>query len=152
MNALKNVVIVIAATLLFGFASAGSAQDRSAAWAQDRSMEIVPVRSEATHDQELKSTCRTLQIAVTGRVDWRDSHTPVWFQSSQSVPSEPRTWIARHPVLFGTLVGFGTGFLIGYLPGDDGVFDDFVASFNGLVIGGIGAGAGAAVGYAVSLK
>jgi hypothetical protein len=150
MKVLKRV-IVIAATLLFGFASTGSAQDRSAAWAQGRS-EIVPARSEATRDQELKGIRKTLRIAVTGSVDWRDSDTRVSFQSSQSVPSEPRTWIARHPVLFGTLVGFGTGFLIGYLPGDDGVFDDFVASFNGLVIGGIGAGAGAVVGYAVSLR
>jgi hypothetical protein len=66
----------------------------------------------------------------------------------QPVPQK-RSWIGRHPVLFGTLVGFGAGFLIGYVPGDDGVFDDFVASFNGLVIGGIGAGAGAAIGAAV---
>jgi hypothetical protein len=58
-------------------------------------------------------------------------------------------WIGRHPVLFGALVGFGGGFLIGYLPGDDGVFDDFVASFNGLVLGGVGAGTGAAVGAIV---
>ena len=60
-----------------------------------------------------------------------------------------RSWIGRHPVLFGTLVGFGGGFLIGYLPGDDGVFDDFVASFNGLVLGGVGAGTGALVGAIV---
>ena len=58
---------------------------------------------------------------------------------------QKRSWIGRHPVLFGTLVGFGAGFLIGYLPGDDGVFDDFVAEFNGLVLGGVGAGAGALV-------
>lgn len=66
----------------------------------------------------------------------------------QPVPQK-RRWIGRHPVVFGTLVGFGAGFLIGYVPGDDGVFDDFVASFNGLVVGGIGAGAGAAIGAAV---
>jgi hypothetical protein len=60
-----------------------------------------------------------------------------------------RSWIGRHPVLFGTLVGFGSGFLIGYLPGDDAVFDDFVASFNGLVLGGVGAGTGALVGAIV---
>jgi len=52
-------------------------------------------------------------------------------------------WIGRHPVLFGTLVGFGGGFLIGYSRGDDGVFDDFTAEFNGLVLGGVGAGVGA---------
>jgi hypothetical protein len=52
-------------------------------------------------------------------------------------------------VLFGALVGFGGGFLIGYLPGDDGVFYDFTAEFNGLVLGGVGAGTGAAVGAVV---
>ena len=40
----------------------------------------------------------------------------------------------------------GGGFLIGFLPGDDAVFDDFDASFNGLVIGGVGALTGAVVG------
>ena len=59
---------------------------------------------------------------------------------------QKRSWIGRHPVLFGALVGFGGGFLIGYLPGDDGVLDDFTAGFNGLVLGGVGAGTGAAVG------
>lgn len=70
-------------------------------------------------------------------------------RSRQQPAPQKRSWIGRHPVLFGTLVGFGGGFLIGYLPGDDGVFDDYVASFNGLVMGGIGAGAGAAIGAAV---
>ncbi len=60
--------------------------------------------------------------------------------------SAKRNWIQRHPALFGALVGFGGGFLIGYLPGDDAVFDDFTAEFNGAVIGGIGALAGAIVG------
>lgn len=59
---------------------------------------------------------------------------------------QKRSWIARHPVLVGTVVGFGGGFIIGYLGGDDGVFDDFTASFNGVLVGGIGAGVGAAVG------
>ena len=70
-------------------------------------------------------------------------------RARQQTGPRKRGWIGRHPVLFGTLVGFGAGFLIGYLPGDDGVFDDFVASFNGLVLGGVGAGTGAAVGAVV---
>ncbi len=68
----------------------------------------------------------------------------------QQTSSRHRNWVQRHPVLFGTLVGFGTGFLIGYLPGDDAVFEDFTAEFNGLVLGGIGAGAGALAGWVVS--
>jgi hypothetical protein len=72
----------------------------------------------------------------------------------QTVPTpaapRKRSWIGRHPVLFGALVGTGSGFLIGYLPGDDGVFYDFTAGFNGSVIGGVGALTGAVVGAVVS--
>ena len=70
-------------------------------------------------------------------------------RARQHPGTQKRSWIARHPVLFGALVGFGGGFLIGYLPGDDGVFDDFTAGFNGWVLGGVGAGTGAAVGAIV---
>ena len=69
--------------------------------------------------------------------------------SAQAPPARTRSWIAAHPVLFGAAVGFGTGFLIGYLPGDDAVFDDFTAGFNGWVMGGIGAGTGALIGLVV---
>jgi hypothetical protein len=73
------------------------------------------------------------------------------FPAAQAATSR-RSWIRRHPVLFGALVGFGSGFLIGYTAGDDGVFDDFTAGFNGWVMGGIGAGAGAAVGAVVAIR
>jgi hypothetical protein len=63
-----------------------------------------------------------------------------------------RSWMGRHPVLVGSLVGFGTGFLLGYLPGDDVVFYDYTAEFNGLVLGGVGAGTGALVGAIVGAK
>ena len=71
------------------------------------------------------------------------------FRVVQQPSQRKRSWIGRHPVLFGTLVGFGGGFLTGYAAGDDGIFDDYVASFNGLVMGGIGAGTGAALGAVV---
>lgn len=48
----------------------------------------------------------------------------------------------------GALAGFGAGFIIGYVAGDDGIFYDFTAGFNGWVLGGLGAGAGAIIGYA----
>lgn len=57
-----------------------------------------------------------------------------------------RSWIGRHPVLFGTLVGLGGGYLVGVGAGEDGIFDDFTAGENGLFVAGIGAGAGALVG------
>ena len=74
---------------------------------------------------------------------------PPAISSSQLALRQPQgragTWIHRHPVLFGALAGFGVGFWVGYTSGDDGVFDDYTASANGLFVGGIGAGVGAAV-------
>ena len=80
--------------------------------------------------------------------------TSVSFASSRFLlvlqqAQQKRTWIGRHPVLFGTLVGFGGGFLSGFLPAD-GVFHDFTAGFAGIVWGGLGAGTGALVGGIVS--
>ena len=63
----------------------------------------------------------------------------------RQAPPRRRHWIQRHPACTAAIVGFVSGFLVGYLPGDDAVFDDFVAEFNGAVVGGIGAGAGAAI-------
>ena len=67
------------------------------------------------------------------------------FRAFPQPQSQQRGWAQRHPRLLGALVGFGAGFLIGFLPGDDGVLDDFDASFNGLVIGGVGALTGAVI-------
>ena len=90
------------------------------------------------------------------RKDWRESREVSFLQRSTPLSTSPqhtgtpkRSWIKRHPVLVGTLVGFGGGFAIGYMAGDDGIFDDFTAGFNGVVLGAIGAGTGAAVGAAV---
>ena len=63
-----------------------------------------------------------------------------------------RNWIQRHPSCFGAMIGFVGGFLIGFLPGDDAVFDDYAAAFNGVVLGGIGAGTGAILGWMGSRK
>jgi hypothetical protein len=65
-------------------------------------------------------------------------------------PAQSRSWIGRHPILCGAMVGFGGGVLIGYARGDNGVFDDFTGTFNGLVLGGVGAGVGALVGQFVA--
>jgi hypothetical protein len=70
-------------------------------------------------------------------------------QHAQQPGPRRRSWIGRHPVLFGTFVGFGGGFLIGYLPGRDAVFEDSDAAFAGWVLSGVGAGTGAVVGAIV---
>jgi len=68
-------------------------------------------------------------------------------------------WPARHPVLLGTLIGFGAGFSIGYAtckyPGVEGPCDYYTyperaRMAGGLFMGGVGAGAGAAVGALIS--
>jgi hypothetical protein len=90
-------------------------------------------------------------------VPLRDAATSQWVgialevaaanEATARSPEVRRNWIQRHPVLFGAAVGFAAGFLIGYLPGDDAVFDDFAAGSSGLLLGGVGAGVGAGVGW-----
>lgn len=68
---------------------------------------------------------------------------------SQQASQRQRSWAGRHPAITGALVGFGMGFAIGMVAGDDGVFDDFVKEFNGLVLGGISAAVGAGIGVGI---
>ena len=72
----------------------------------------------------------------------RGSGAPTIPQASQK-----RNWIQRHPTLFGTLVGVGSGFVIG---SNTGLCCDMTHGLGtGLAVGGIGAGVGAAVGKVV---
>lgn len=73
-------------------------------------------------------------------------------RAQEAKAPEQRNWIQRHPSCFGAMIGFVGGFLIGFLPGDDAVFDDYAAAFNGAVLGGIGAGTGAILGWMGSRK
>jgi hypothetical protein len=60
---------------------------------------------------------------------------------------ENEKWMKRHPVLFGTLVGFGIGFSVGLASGGG---SDVSAAGMGLYFGAIGAGAGALIGSVAS--
>jgi len=64
--------------------------------------------------------------------------------------SEQNGWIKRHPVIFGTLVGFGSGFAIGLAGGDDGILYDMSGWGTGVILGGFGAGIGAIIGKIAS--
>ena len=116
---------------------------------------ITPSSERLTPTTPIKAALLT--SAWSERADYRQGPRLTRFapegnaaaRERQKPEPQKRNWIGRHPVLFGTMVGFGTGFLIGYLPGDDGVFDDFTAEFNGLVLGAAGAGVGAVVGGVV---
>lgn len=79
------------------------------------------------------------------------SQSPDGYNLSEMKTEEKhKGWIKRHPVLFGTIVGFSSGFLIGYAGGDDGILYDFTAGATGIILGGMGAGGGAFVGWTVS--
>lgn len=103
--------------------------------------------SRATHLAAVSTATGPIAKAAS-----REAHRLATLPRSGSAPRAQaatrgeRNWIARHPMLFGAIVGFGAGFAIGYGAGDDGVFDDFTAGSNGLFLGGIGCGIGAGVG------
>jgi hypothetical protein len=59
---------------------------------------------------------------------------------------QSRTGVRRHPVLIGTLVGFGAGVGVGVAVGQNGGIADWSTGFSGLVLGSIGAGVGAIIG------
>lgn len=63
-------------------------------------------------------------------------------QAAQVSPQR-RSWASRHPVLTGTSLGFGFGFAIGQAT----AFWDLEPWARGLTVGGIGAAAGAYVGW-----
>jgi hypothetical protein len=81
------------------------------------------------------------------RLEARDGDTAAIARTLRWQEAAPEEgWIGQHPVAFGALIGLAAGFTIGYAAGDDGIFYDFTAGFNGLVLGGVGAGVGAIIG------
>jgi hypothetical protein len=74
-------------------------------------------------------------------------------------PSQPGTkqqgnWIARHPALFGSLVGFAVGCPLGasQVGGSKDTFFNALDEFACPVIGGVGAAAGALIGWSIGRK
>ena len=64
----------------------------------------------------------------------------------KAADKEHESWRQRHPVAFGSLVGFGVGFGSIVLIGTVGNADDTNLALAGLFYGGIGAGIGALIG------
>lgn len=69
---------------------------------------------------------------------------------SQQVPRQRDTWIGRHPVLFGALVGLGLGIGISAATLDESGNPDVTKGDYVLVFGLLGAGTGAGIGALVS--
>ena len=70
-------------------------------------------------------------------------------RAAQPSQQQPRSkgWLARHPQLFGALVGFGAGCIVGasQVGGSEDTFANALDEFACPVVGGIGAGAGALI-------
>lgn len=64
----------------------------------------------------------------------------------QSRKSASGTWCRRRAPLCGALIGFGAGYGLGFLLGENPFVDDFVPSADALIVGGIGAAAGGTIG------
>ena len=92
-------------------------------------------------------------VGQSARRDWARQNRLANSEGSTSLRGQQpgqrqRSWLGRHPVLFGTLVGFGSGFLVAYAgdqPNKGLLFDDADVEANALVLGGLGAGIGALV-------
>jgi len=74
--------------------------------------------------------------------------TPVR-DSARQTPVRQRNWVARHPVLTGTLVGAGIG--LGFLVAHGCESSDYTCSGLVAFYGGTGAGLGAAAGAVVGI-
>lgn len=74
--------------------------------------------------------------------------------TTQPAPQQTKKkgWIGRHPVLFGALVGFGAGCVLGAsrVGGSQDTFFNALDEFACPVVGGMGAGAGSVIGWSVS--
>jgi len=73
------------------------------------------------------------------------------FLTRQQAQPPKDSWIGRHPVLFGSIVGFGVGFAFGYfVVKHDGIGYGVDEGEMGTIWGLVGAGGGALVGGALS--
>jgi hypothetical protein len=112
------------------------------ALAQARAVRTTPLRDSAS--REAVRVPRTMDIAAP-----------------QATQVQSRNWAARHPVLTGTLIGFGVGFPIGaatckYPTAEGSSCADYTFPGNARMLGGLtvglyGAGIGAGVGALVAV-
>jgi hypothetical protein len=63
-------------------------------------------------------------------------------QKDTNADERHESWRKRHPVLTGTIIGFGVGFSIGIASGSG---SDYSAGTKGIVVGLMGAGVGALI-------
>jgi hypothetical protein len=80
--------------------------------------------------------------------------TPTQSQTPAPGAKQNGNWIARHPALFGSLVGFAIGCPLGasQVGGSKDTFFNALDEFACPVIGGIGAAGGALIGWSIGRK
>lgn len=102
---------------------------------------------EAAALQQLAVTTNNSALTASGRQVSGSRSLRLQDANAQSAPSEERSWPARHPILFGILVGAGAGAVAGAFSceGD-------LAGLCLLALPGAGAGLGAGTGFIVSQK
>jgi hypothetical protein len=93
---------------------------------------------------------RIAHSGIPPRIRWA-AVTDSALLTRQQPQQRKDSWIGRHPVLFGSIVGFGVGFAFGYLVvKHDGIGFGVDEGEMGTVWGIVGAGGGALVGGALS--
>lgn len=109
------------------------------------------VGGEVRARQDAEATPLSRQAGDAVRV-WVARSAPGPTQPGSQRPPRRSGWIARHPALFGALVGFGAGCAWGVsqVGGSDDNFYNALDEFACPGVGGLGAGAGATIGWAIS--
>lgn len=76
----------------------------------------------------------SLRQAIQGEVARFAEAEAAATQRPQSSPvaTRRRIWFKRHPLWTAAIVGAASGFLVGYLPGDDAVFHDSLPASTAL--------------------
>ena len=114
----------------------------------DQSTDWPPVTVQATRAPRAMPGPDVFQRAITREAGLARStaQADASLLLMQAQGAQSRSWAKRHPVLIGTLVGFGAGYGLGLGLGQGGGIQDWSAGFSGLVFGGVGAATGAVIG------
>mgnify|MGYP001182371996 CR=1 FL=1 len=118
----------------------------------------MPAWSDAVNRPHLASSAATSRLLLPSaaqleRLSLTMAAAQTLAMQKEQTPARRPSWIGRHPILFGAMLGFGVGFGIGYPQGNasargDASSDYLTPEESGLFWGGASAGTGALVGMA----
>jgi hypothetical protein len=136
--------VALLSCVLLGQSSPAAAEEVATAIRQS-------VLSPAVGSSVLEGPLRRASLSIATPAMLRD---PRWIERPARAdrPSRQGSWMERHPVLAGALVGFGTGFLLTYAVAhhdDDELLQVISPGAAATFWGGVGAGIGALAGWGV---